>query len=120
MLVKSDAELLEVVAALRPPCGLAGTLHRWQQEGDEQADDGDDRQKFDQRETATAWLSMQGGHATTSTEGARRRTHPAIFFDSALAVGIGHLAIGPGRVAGLPRKPTSGDEREGVVTPPTP
>src|SRR5439155_27385786 len=49
-----DADLLEVVGALRPAGGLAGRLDRWQQQGNEDRDDGDHHEKLDQRKPETA------------------------------------------------------------------
>ena len=37
----------------KPPAGLAGLLHGGQQQGDQDADDGDHHQQFDERETST-------------------------------------------------------------------
>jgi len=48
-----QAELLEVVDALRTAGRLAGGLDGGQQQGDQDGDDGDDDQKLDQGETAT-------------------------------------------------------------------
>ena len=53
VVMQGDAELLEVVGALDPAGGLAGLLHRRQQQGDEDADDGDHHQQFDECEAAT-------------------------------------------------------------------
>ena len=44
-------ELLEVVLALRLPRGLAGRLHRRQQQRDQDADDRNHHQQFHQRKT---------------------------------------------------------------------
>ena len=49
-----DADLLEVVLALRRPAGLAGHLDGGEQQGDQHRDDGDDDQQLDQREGSTA------------------------------------------------------------------
>jgi len=48
-----QAELLDVVDALRPAGGLAGRLHRREEQGDQDGDDGDHHQKLDQRESAS-------------------------------------------------------------------
>ena len=45
-----QAELLEVVLALRPPGRFSRRLHGRQQQPDEDADDRDDHQEFDQGE----------------------------------------------------------------------
>jgi hypothetical protein len=49
--VKGDAELLEVIRALQPPGRFPSRLNRGQQEGHENADDGNDHQQFDERES---------------------------------------------------------------------
>jgi hypothetical protein len=48
--VASDAQLLEVIAALRACGGFADLLDGGQQQADQDRDDGDDHQEFDQRE----------------------------------------------------------------------
>ena len=48
--LEAEAELLDVVGALRPPGRLAGRLHRREEEADEGADDGDDDEKLDEGE----------------------------------------------------------------------
>ena len=45
---RGEADLLEVVGALREPGRLAGRLHRRQQQRDQDADDRDDHQQLDQ------------------------------------------------------------------------
>jgi hypothetical protein len=52
--MESDADLLEVVAALRTPRGLAGLLHGGKQQGDQDRDDGDHDQQLDEREAGPA------------------------------------------------------------------
>ena len=54
VVVQSQADLFEVVAAPRPIGCLADLLHRRQQEADQDGDDGDDHQQLDQREAAAA------------------------------------------------------------------
>ena len=49
-----QAHLFEIVLALRTPSSLAGGLDGRQQQGDQDADDGDDDQEFDDRERATS------------------------------------------------------------------
>lgn len=39
-------QLLEILDALRPSCGLACDLHGRQEQGGQHADDGDDDQEF--------------------------------------------------------------------------
>ena len=52
IVLQGDADLLEVVAALRPPGRLAGHLHGGQQQRDQHADDGDDDEELDEGESA--------------------------------------------------------------------
>jgi len=52
VVVQGDAELLEVVEALRSSRGFAGRLYRRQQQCDENANDRDNNQKFHQGETS--------------------------------------------------------------------
>ena len=54
IIVGSQALLLEVVDALDPAGGLAGRLDGRQQQGDQDADDGDGDQEFDEREAPPA------------------------------------------------------------------
>ena len=51
--VQGDAELLQVVDALRAAGRLARRLHGRQQQGDQDGDDRDHHQQLDQRETMT-------------------------------------------------------------------
>ncbi len=51
VIVRGQAELLDVVDALRASCRFAGRLHGGQQQGDQHANDRNHDQKFDQRET---------------------------------------------------------------------
>ena len=53
VVVDGQADLLEVVDALRPPGRLAGRLHGGQQQGDQDRDDRDHHQELDEREAAT-------------------------------------------------------------------
>ena len=53
VIVNGQAELLEVVGALRPAGRLPRRLDRRQQQGDQDGDDGDDDQQFDQRKAST-------------------------------------------------------------------
>ncbi len=48
--VHRNADLLEIVAALHATSGLAGRLHGRQKERHQDADDGNDDQKFDEGE----------------------------------------------------------------------
>lgn len=51
VVVQPEAELLEIVLALRPPGRLAGLLDRREEQSDEHADDRDDHEQFDQGKT---------------------------------------------------------------------
>ena len=46
-LVNRDAKLMQIIDAMRPPCGLAGRLHGRQQQRDQHADDRDHDQQLD-------------------------------------------------------------------------
>ena len=50
VVVQSEPQLLEVVAAGVAAGSFAGRLHRWEQQTDKRADDGDHDQEFDERE----------------------------------------------------------------------
>jgi len=56
VIMKRQADLLEVVDALGPSGGLAGGLDGGQEQCDEHGDDGDDDQKLDQGKTAGAFV----------------------------------------------------------------
>jgi hypothetical protein len=49
--VKPQTDLLEVVRTSGTPCRLPCRLHRRQQQGDENADDGDHHQQLDECKT---------------------------------------------------------------------
>ena len=55
VLVQADADLLEVVLAVRRGRGLADLLDGGQQQADQHGDDGDHHQQLDQREAAARW-----------------------------------------------------------------
>ena len=55
VVVHGQADLLQVVDALRPAGGLPRRLDRREQEGDQDRDDGDDDEQLDQREPAMAY-----------------------------------------------------------------
>jgi hypothetical protein len=57
--VNRDAELLQVVRALRPGGGLADLLNGREEEADQDRDDRDHHQQLDQREAAP----LGGPHA---------------------------------------------------------
>jgi hypothetical protein len=44
-----DGEVMEIVCATHSSCGFAGGLNGGEQEGHEDADDGDDDEQLDQR-----------------------------------------------------------------------
>ena len=48
--MRRQADLLEVVGALRPAGGFAGRLHGGKEEADERPDDRDDDKELDERE----------------------------------------------------------------------
>ena len=51
VIVQRHSLLFEIVAALRAPGGLAGRLDRRKQQGNQNANDGDDYQQLDQGES---------------------------------------------------------------------
>jgi hypothetical protein len=59
--------LLEVVDALHPPRGLASGLHRGEQQGDQDADDGNHDQKLNQGKAA----AMLGHGGSRKVQGVR-------------------------------------------------
>ena len=54
MIVKRRNHLFFLILALHVPCRLAGRLHGWQQERNQDPDNGDDNEKFNQREAPAA------------------------------------------------------------------
>ena len=78
--VEGNTNLLEVVDALDPPGGLAGRLHRRQEQRDQHGDDRDDDQELDEGEGA-AGLSGRGTGGSFPGPGriglAERRGRPA-------------------------------------------
>jgi hypothetical protein len=50
VIVQSDANLLQVVDALAPPCRFPRGLHSRKQKRNQHRDDRDDNQKFNERE----------------------------------------------------------------------
>jgi hypothetical protein len=63
VVVETQTNLLEVVAATHSSCGLSSRLDGRQKQANEDANDGNDDQKFHQRETAAHRFST--GHAKT-------------------------------------------------------
>jgi hypothetical protein len=51
--MQTQTDLLEIIHALGTASGLASCLHRRQQQGHQDADDGDHHQQLDQRKTAS-------------------------------------------------------------------
>jgi hypothetical protein len=75
--VDRQANLLQVVRALRAPGALAGGLHGGQQHGDQQADDGNHYQEFNERET-TPSMGADALHRRTSPRpdpGRKKKEH---------------------------------------------
>jgi len=66
IVVERDADLLQVIRAIDPPCRLAGGLHGGQEQGDQDRDDGDHHQELDQREAAQHPLGARNGHRDIS------------------------------------------------------
>ena len=66
----TERHVADLVAALRPPCGGPGRLHRWQEEAHQRADDGDDHEQFHEREAHPDPVSRgkahRGGRAASS------------------------------------------------------
>ena len=57
--LRADAELLEVIRALRAAGRFAGGLHRGKEQRDQDADDGDDDEQLDQGEAGSA-IQLRG------------------------------------------------------------
>ena len=51
VLLDPQADLVQMTLTVHPPCRLPSRLNGREQEGDQSADDGDDHQELDQRET---------------------------------------------------------------------
>ena len=69
VIVDRDADLLEVVDALRAAGGLSRRLHRGEQERDQDRDDGDDHQQFDEGECASSHVFPLAGALPGSRAG---------------------------------------------------
>jgi hypothetical protein len=54
VVVQREADLFEVVLALRAPCGFPRLLHGRQQQRDQDRNDRDDDEQFDESEPAPA------------------------------------------------------------------
>ncbi len=61
-----QTDLLQVVLTLRTTRGLAGGLHRGQQQRHQDADDGNHHQQLDQRKAATAFSHIEPPQAVAS------------------------------------------------------
>jgi hypothetical protein len=61
VILQRQAELFQIVLALRAPGRFTRLLHGRKQQGHQHSDDGDDDQQFDQREAATRILPFSGG-----------------------------------------------------------
>jgi hypothetical protein len=57
VVVESQANLLEVVLALRPAGRFPSLLNRWQEQRNQDTDDRDDNQQFNQRKPTGSTLS---------------------------------------------------------------
>ena len=68
MSLDSEADLLQIVRALRPADGFPGVLHGREQQREEYADDGDYHQQFDEREAARLRWSQSRPHGTSSAK----------------------------------------------------
>ena len=53
VVVQGEADLPQVIETLRAPRGFAGGLNGWQQQGNQDADDGDYDEQLDQREAGS-------------------------------------------------------------------
>ena len=73
VVLNGQANLLELIFALRPPCRLTGRLNRWEQQGHQNADDRDHDQQLDQRKT-TPTLTWDCLHDENSVAPEKRWT----------------------------------------------
>jgi hypothetical protein len=77
--VEGEAELLPVVAALDPPRRLTGRLNGRQQQGDQDANDGDHHEQLDERESPPITTSHVGFPISSS-----RQINEAMFDEESL------------------------------------
>ncbi len=64
IVVEGKTELLEVVAALCPPCCFPGLLNGWEKQCDQDGDDGDDHQQLNERENLDdKWIRVNALHS---------------------------------------------------------
>src|SRR5262245_51510977 len=60
MILKTEADLLELIPALRAAGGLTRRLHRRQQERDQDANDGNDKEQLNKGECVAAERGVHG------------------------------------------------------------
>ena len=82
--VQGEGHLLETVATTKPASRFSGLLNGWQQHSNKHANDGDDNQQFDQRETAASPTKTRlkascpgAGEETRASGTERARSHVA-------------------------------------------
>ena len=80
VILESDAELFEIVQALRPPRRFTGALNGRQQKRDQHADNRDDDEQFDERKGGSC-RTRRSGHGA-AIERLRRHTGVLPSFDS--------------------------------------
>ena len=77
VVVNRQPELPQLIAALHPPRRLARTLHRRQQQGHQDANDGNHHEQFDERKTA---LPNSASDKVQHVAGKRKRREvPRVF-----------------------------------------
>jgi hypothetical protein len=85
MILERKTDLVQVILTLCPPRGFPRVLHRRQQQGHEDRDDGDDDKQFDQTEAparrSAGAVAEPGGpsawsRAINDRAAARRATRP--------------------------------------------
>ena len=84
VLEAAEGELSHVVAAGDASCRFAGRLHGRQEQGDENADDGDDDEQFNEREARTtkAERRKHGGKCSLVGPDGRSSYPPAAFMNT--------------------------------------
>jgi hypothetical protein len=105
VVVQRDADLVEVVAALRRARRLTGALHGRQEQADERADDRDHGEQFDEREARRSPPSLVNPHRRTGPLTRARATPPESIFT---VVMVGLTSIPPPCIAASPRRRTAG------------
>jgi hypothetical protein len=76
VVVRSQSNLLEIVAALNPSGGLSDLLDGWQEQADEDANDGNHHQQLDQREATRTSGDTSEWHRTSEKKKKRSRKDP--------------------------------------------